>query len=49
MREKMPEASNSNIHGHIHGNSDQDIWNTGGVEEDLNKKIFLGKLHVILL
>jgi hypothetical protein len=33
----MPEASNSNIHGYIHGKGAKSSCNTGGVEEILNK------------
>jgi len=32
----MPEASNSNIHGHIHGKLLFVLINTGGVEESEN-------------
>jgi len=31
---EMPEASNSNIHGHIHGRLLFVLINTGGVEEN---------------
>jgi len=30
---RMPEASNSNVHGFIHGSCTVAIYNTGGVEE----------------
>jgi len=28
-----PEVSNSNVHGHIHGRWNENLCNTGGVEE----------------
>jgi hypothetical protein len=34
LRALMPEASNSDIHGHIHGQSSEARFNTGGVEEN---------------
>jgi hypothetical protein len=32
---EMPETSNSNIHGHIHGEAIDNYCNTGGVEENI--------------
>lgn len=43
----MPEASNSNSHGHVHGTNDVYYYNAGGVEEESCKQIFLPESNIM--
>lgn len=43
----MPEASDSNGHGHVHGKYDIFSYNAGGVEEESCKQIFLPESNIM--
>ena len=45
----MPEASNSNSHGNIHGKFDTFYYNAGGVEEESCKQIFFFKSNIMFI